>query len=131
MKLVSFLFNWLLYSFYCQRRTINKGFNLTAAYAPVLSLTMYGGVSIMFIFNIFSPLLIISYCVIMLLLIYYTTYHKARYTVYFKSWIKKRYYPVKFANFMINLSMLLWIIAFIAMYYWFFQKMHHDRFPNY
>lgn len=131
MKLVSFLFNWLLYSFYCQRRTINKGFNLTAAYAPVLSLTMYGGVSIMFIFNVFSPLLIISYCVIMLLLIYYTTYHKARYTVYFKSWIKKRYYPVKFANFMINLSMLLWIIAFIAMYYWFFQKMHHDRFPNY
>jgi hypothetical protein len=131
MKLVSFLFNWLLYSFYCQRRTINKGFNLTAAYAPVLSLTMYGGVSIMFIFNIFSPLLIISYCVIMLLLIYYTTYHKARYTVYFKSWIKKRYYPVKFANFMINLSMLLWIIAFIAMYYWFFQKLHHDRFPNY
>jgi hypothetical protein len=131
MKLVSFLFNWLLYSFYCQRRTINKGFNLTAAYAPVLSLTMYGGVSIMFIFNIFSPLLIISYCVIMLLLIYYTTYHKARYTVYFKSWIKKRYYPIKFANFMINLSMLLWIIAFIAMYYWFFQKMHHDRFPNY
>lgn len=131
MKLVSFLFNWLLYSFYCQRCTINKGFNLTAAYAPVLSLTMYGGVSIMFIFNIFSPLLIISYCVIMLLLIYYTTYHKARYTVYFKSWIKKRYYPIKFANFMINLSMLLWIIAFIAMYYWFFQKMHHDRFPNY
>lgn len=85
----------------------------------------------MFIFNIFSPLLIISYCVIMLLLIYYTTYYKARYTVYFKSWIKKRYYPVKFANFMINLSMLLWIIAFIAMYYWFFQKLHHDRFPNY
>ena len=131
MKLVSFLFNWLLYSFYCQRRTINKGFNLTAAYAPVLSLTMYGGVSIMFIFNVFSSLLIISYCVIMLLLIYYTTYHKARYTVYFKSWIKKRYYPVKFANFMIFLSMLLWIIAFFAMYYWFFQKMHHDRFPNY
>lgn len=131
MKLVSFLFNWLLYSFYCQRRTINKGFNLTAAYTPLLLLTMYGGVSIMFIFNIFSPLLIISYCVIMLLLIYYTTYHKARYTVYFKSWIKKRYYPVKFANFMIFLSILLWIISFIAMYYCFFQKLHHDRFPNY
>jgi hypothetical protein len=120
MKLVSFLFNWLLYSFYCQRRTINKGFNLTAAYAPVLSLTMYGGVSIMFIFNIFSPLLIISYCVIMLLLIYYTTYHKARYTVYFKSWIKKRYYPIKLANFMINLSILSWFISFIAMHYWFY-----------
>ena len=131
MKLVSFLFNWLLYSFYCQRRTINKGFNLTAAYTPLLLTMLYGGVSIMFIFNVFSSLLIISYCVIMLLLIYYTTYHKARYTVYFKSWIKKRYYPVKFANFMINLSMLSWIIAFIAMYYWFFQKMHHDRFPNY
>lgn len=131
MKLVSFLFNWLLYSFYCQRRTINKGFNLTAAYTPLLLTMLYGGVSIMFIFNVFSSLLIISYCVIMLLLIYYTTYHKARYTVYFKSWIKKRYYPVKFANFMIFLSMLLWIIAFFAMYYWFFQKMHHDRFPNY
>lgn len=131
MKLVSFLFNWLLYSFYCQRRTINKGFNLTAAYAPVLALTMVGGVSIMFIFNVFSSLLIISYCVIMLLLIYYTTYHKARYTVYFKSWIKKRYYPVKFANFMIFLTVLLWIIAFFAMYYWFFHKLHHDRFPNY
>ena len=131
MKLVSFLFNWLLYSFYCQRRTINKGFNLTAAYTPLLLTMLYGGVSIMFIFNVFSPLLIISYCVIMLLLIYYTTYHKARYTVYFKSWIKKRYYPVKFANFMIFLNVLLWIIAFIAMYYWFFQKMHHDRFPNY
>lgn len=131
MKLVSFLFNWLLYSFYCQRRTINKGFNLTAAYAPVLALTMVGGVSIMFIFNKFSPLLIISYYVILFLLIYYTTYHKARYTVYFKSWIKKRYYPVKFANFMIFLNMLLWIIAFIAMYYWFFHKLHHDRFPNY
>lgn len=131
MKLVSFLFNWLLYSFYCQRRTINKGFNLTAAYTPLLLTMLYGGVSIMFIFNVFSSLLIISYCVIMLLLIYYTTYHKARYTVYFKSWIKKRYYPVKFANFMINLSMLLWIIAFIAMYYWFFHKLHYDRFPNY
>lgn len=131
MKLVSFLFNWLLYSFYCQRRTINKGFNLTAAYTPLLLTMLYGGVSIMFIFNVFSSLLIISYCVIMLLLIYYTTYHKARYTVYFKSWIKKRYYPVKFANFMIFLTVLLWIMAFIAMYYWFFQKMHHDRFPNY
>lgn len=131
MKLVSFLFNWLLYSFYCQRRTINKGFNLTAAYTPLLLTMLYGGVSIMFIFNVFSSLLIISYCVIMLLLIYYTTYHKARYTVYFKSWIKKRYYPVKFANFMIFLNVLLWIIAFIAMYYWFFQKLHHDRFPNY
>lgn len=131
MKLVSFLFNWLLYSFYCQRRTINKGFNLTAAYTPLLLTMLYGGVSIMFIFNVFSSLLIISYCVIMLLLIYYTTYHKARYTVYFKSWIKKRYYPVKFANFMIFLTVLLWIIAFFAMYYWFFHKLHHDRFPNY
>lgn len=131
MKLVSFLFNWLLYSFYCQRRTINKGFNLTAAYTPLLLTMLYGGVSIMFIFNVFSSLLIISYCVIMLLLIYYTTYHKARYTVYFKSWIKKRYYPVKFANFMIFLNVLLWIIAFFAMYYWFFLKLHHDRFPNY
>lgn len=124
MKLVSFLFNWLLYSFYCQRRTINKGFNLTAAYAPVLALTMVGGVSIMFIFNIFSPLLIISYYVILFLLIYYTTYHKARYTVYFKSWIKKRYYPVKFANFMINLSILSWFISFIAMHYWFYYAIN-------
>lgn len=124
MKLVSFLFNWLLYSFYCQRRTINKGFNLTAAYTPLLLTMLYGGVSIMFIFNVFSSLLIISYCVIMLLLIYYTTYHKARYTVYFKSWIKKRYYPVKFANFMINLSILSWFISFIAMHYWFYYAIN-------
>lgn len=120
MKLICTFFNWLLYLFYCQRRTRNIGFNLLSAYVPLVLSTIWGGVSIMFIFNVFSPLLIISYCVIMLLLIYYTTYHKARYTVYFKNWIKKRYYPIKFANFMINLSILSWFISFIAMHYWFY-----------
>ena len=121
MNIICLPFNWLLYSFYCLRRTDVKGFCLLNAYAS-LTLPMFIVIFILFIFNVFSPLFIFVYCVIIQFLLYYTTFYKKRYVYYFQKWIKQRYFPVKFAKFIHIMAIVLFFISFGIKLHWYWDN---------